>query len=35
MQTANITRKGQLTIPSEFRKKFGGVLCRYAIKGKL
>ena len=56
MPTAKITRKGQLTIPAEFRKKLGtniveiymegekiiikpvrklgGILHRYAMKGK-
>ncbi len=34
MSVAKITRKGQLTIPAEFRKKLGGILHRYAIKDK-
>ena len=34
MFVANITCKGQLAIPAEFRKKLGGILRRYAIKDK-
>ena len=40
MFTVKITRKGQITIPAEFRKKLGtikklgGILNKYAIKDK-